>query len=254
MHDNKGEGAVMRPLLSIVAICSLEDKEEKLKQWFVHLPKHPGVEVIVCFTVPRQGEAPTGIRHLRSHNRVRLFSYAYDNFSFSEARNAAIRQARAEWILSLDVDEVVPQHQHASLIDMAANVGDDYDCFFCHVASVINTPMLERYTSQIARVPRLFRNRTDIQFKGHCHEFVTWVIPQERHGECSLMICHTGYMADTDTLLAKHDRNARLLARDLYEAKPGDVRTPFIKSYLRATLNQEHELLEYQSKHDNATN
>jgi Tfp pilus assembly protein PilF len=112
--------------------------------------------------------------------RVLNFEWVED---FSKARNHCIRNARSEWILVLDADEVISERDHVRL--RALTTQDEYDGF---------TLLQRNYTNSITdlwkcsssgcpetlgfsgydEVPiiRLFKNRKDIRFSGIIHEVV----------------------------------------------------------------------------------
>ncbi len=122
--------------------------------------------------------------------------------NFSHARNVALDKAAGEWILYIDADELL----HACVEDL--HCLNDPDA----VAATVDFRASRKLTTY--REYRLFRNRTDIRFKGVIHETVmpdiNTIVAHEKAHVIHAPICieHLGYEGDMN---CKHERNHGLL-------------------------------------------
>lgn len=141
---------------------------------------------------------------------------------FAAARNVGLEQARGEWILYIDADErfFVDGDLAAALRDPRAVAG----LVRFRAASTL-TPYLEY---------RLFRNRSDVRFRGAMHETMVPDVEHIMAAEGLLAVPvpasieHLGYDGDQR---AKHERNLPMLER----AVRADPERPYLWFHLGAT-------------------
>lgn len=140
----------------------------------------------------------------RTHNAILIEDPWRDDFSHS--RNLALSHATGDWILYIDADERLvarPEHRQA------------LEC-----PDLVAATVAFRAASNLTcyREFRLFRNRTDIRFRGSIHETVWPDIEavQQREGarviHSGALIEHEGYEGD---LSHKHHRNHDMLKRSV---------------------------------------
>jgi tetratricopeptide (TPR) repeat protein len=138
--------------------------------------------------------------------RVSSYPWADD---FSAARNHALDQVRAQWVLYVDADERVSVPSPAALRAALAGATGTVAFRVPFRATVGSTPYLEM---------RLWRHRPDIRFAGRMHESVVEAIVAAAQrdgldvGVAPLEIQHLGYEGD---LVHKHVRNLPLLEAQL---------------------------------------
>jgi len=129
--------------------------------------------------------------------------------NFSEARNVALQNAVAEWILHLDADERVATESAANLRSYLQH------CRAGGLQVILRNHQpagdMVRYSDE--RQVRVFRNREDIRYRNSVHE---QIVPSIINAgltleDCNLIIEHFGYC---QTGNERHRRNLRLLQLD----------------------------------------
>ena len=166
-------------------------------------------EIVVVDT----GSADDSREIARDHG-ARVLDYPWNN-DFAAARNAALDAASSQWALYIDADEEVVGFDRTEL---DALLGDPL-----HAACTVRLRPVSGYTRY--REHRLFRNRSDLRFRGVIHESILPALEELRSREglrvadSSLDIHHYGYDRDSTR---KHERNLPLLRARL-EAEPGHI-------------------------------
>lgn len=219
--------------LSVCTITRVEDFPY-LPNLFSSLPI--GCEFILVIT--GKGQESKLIKEEEVNGiKVKIFTYGYEEFSFSDAKNHAKKHATREWVLFLDSDERLFFSPEAlnSIPNIPRSVGAlEVDN---HIKTTKPDMTTERATaSQI----RLMRNRTNIKYTGRVHESVleSLVAGGYEIGEISLDIIHVGYYASSKEQAEakqKHKlyRNYNLLIKDLIE----DSKNLSKMEYMRKTLD-----------------
>lgn len=149
-------------------------------------------------------------------------TWYYEDFSFAEARNAAISLCKTEWIFMIDSDESL-HNLNFSGIDFAKipeTVG----------GVLVNNVLLQLSRDGMAVVPqtithtRIFRNDPRIRYTNRCHEQVLESITAAGFDimESDIVLVHHGYRADDAALERKFRRNIRLMLMDLSEPTAQD--------------------------------
>ena len=146
-------------------------------------------------------------RDIAAASGVRPFDFLWTD-DFSAARNYALDQATADWILYIDADERLRPYDRGTLEKELA------DPTLC----AATVPFHPRTGFTAYYEYRLFRRDPRIRFRGAIHETVEPDIQRlvttgaARIGACGLTIDHLGYDGDQS---AKLDRNFRLLLKEL---------------------------------------
>ena len=196
-----------------LSVCVIAKNEEKFIGQCLASVKGVADQLIVVDT----GSTDRTVEIARQHGaEVSHFEWCDD---FSAARNAALEQARGDWVLVLDADEELPVEQHERLKADLRN------------GKVIASrlPLVNRGQEAEGRsyLPRLFRNAPGAYFRGRIHEQVfpsliavgkAWGLGT---GLGSAQLLHYGYAKELVSDRSKIQRNLRLL-RQAVEEDPDD--------------------------------
>lgn len=137
---------------------------------------------------------------------------------FATARNAALDLCRADWVLSVDADEIVQANRQE--LDRALINADRSDATVFAVA--LQQPSFTESGGYRNRQRRLFRRR-GAHWVGRVHERITYgtdPAPVEL-SESALTIVHLGY-ADPDAVRIKAQRNLTLGLAEVTDLQQGD--------------------------------
>ncbi len=181
-------------------------------------------EVVIVDTGSKDG-SPELARLLGA----RVVSEAWGD-DFSQARNRALTEARGEWILVLDADEVLDPASASALKGLLLQ--GDWDAA---EVEIVNQMRAGEVLSGIShRYCRLFRKLPGVCFEGRVHEQVlpSLIRARARVRPSSLRILHSGYGLSPEVLRAKELRNLRMLRKEL-EDHPDDG---FMLFHLGVTL------------------
>lgn len=137
------------------------------------------------------------------------------NGDFSQARNAGLDRASADWILILDADEEFAPGHGPLLRELIAG-NPETEGFFLRVVDYLGDyPGID----QAANISfRLFRNRPEHRYRRAIHEQVT-PVAVERDGKptvkvSSLVIRHYGYLNPVDRAKKRGRRNMALAMKE----------------------------------------
>ena len=149
---------------------------------------------------------------------ARVLSHPWQD-DFSEARNFALDELTADWVVFLDADEYFTPETRGNLreeIQAADAAGTDLLLIqWRNIDADTGAHLVDVYT------PRIFRRKPTLRYEGRIHEQLrengenvkrVAVIPEER-----LLLMHTGY--STHLSRGKAERNLRLLLMDLAESR-----------------------------------
>ncbi len=156
---------------------------------------------------------------------------------FAEARNACLAEARGDWLLHLDADEVVDPAGAARIRELVDLDGDGADAIEVTLANYCDDPRAWRWRPVApgdphaqghagyieARLLRLFRNRRGFEYREAVHENITESVA-ERGGVVRaepIVIHHYGYSKTTEGDRAKSDVYRAMALRKVDE-RPRD--------------------------------
>jgi len=167
--------------------------------------------------------------------KVHYFEWIDD---FAAAKNASIKHATGDWILSLDADEYLLPEDAQRLLHILEETGPEperfKDCFAISFMLVnIDDNGRQMTKSSILRV---FRNIPSIRFTGRIHEQLTVDKKNIVHaGDVTLM--HTGYSETVREKTGKAKRNLEILKTELIN-NPENMT---LKAYLANNLSMSND-------------
>ncbi|WP_179232762.1 tetratricopeptide repeat-containing glycosyltransferase family 2 protein [Paenibacillus rigui] len=207
----------MQPLLSL---CMIVKDEEKVLRRCLNSVAGLADEIIIVDT----GSTDT-TKQIAYQYTDKVFDYQWTN-DFAAARNEAVRRATGRWILTLDADEYVQNHNVIELRAHLENTPGTEPIGF--VVPILNfSGYSEHQTTGILQSTalRIFSNGHQLYYAGAIHEQV--INPQGSIKHVSLSSCiifHTGYTEQTHKEKNKTKRNLDILDK---VKNQGGLKTPY---------------------------
>ena len=152
---------------------------------------------------------------------AKVFDFPWTN-DFSAARNFAKDQTNSRWILHLDADEAIPSNQLANLSLMTEEEGIHGFLF-----SIRNYHPDGTYS--ISESIRLFKNLSDIKYRGYVHETFdgsSQNVEGWTQTRTSVIIVHKGYLRDQKRIKEKLEAYEKLNLMQI-EDFPNDAKPYF---------------------------
>lgn len=189
--------------IKVSAVLIVKNEAERIAKCLVSIK--PAVDEII---VVDTGSTDSTVDIAREQGA--LVSFFQWNGNFSDARNFGINQAKGEFVIWFDADDILPIESITPLKTLA-----DADP---SAWTVIVDNLFENRKGQSFRQLRLFPNGRSIAFEGRVHETLGPSVARAavsiRHS--SVRILHTGYNLESERI-AKRDRNHELLKFELLD-------------------------------------
>ena len=219
MRDQLGFMAIEPSKLSVgqsVSLCMIVKNEEKALPRCLASLKPIVDEMVIVDT----GSTDT-TREIARLYGARLVEYPWAG-DFSAARNAGIEQAKGDWILSMDADEVISPLDHEAFKKLLETSNVAWEITTRNYMVKVNIekwqPNDGHYTLEEAAAGwtpsnkvRLFPNRRDIRFQNPIHEMVEPSLSLQEIPVCitTIPVHHYGYL-DQDKMIEKKREYYRL--------------------------------------------
>jgi glycosyltransferase involved in cell wall biosynthesis len=179
-----------------ISLCMIVKNEEKYLAQAISSVKDLVDEIIIVDT-----GSTDRTKEIAKKFTSKLFDLPWRN-DFAEARNFSLRQAKKDWILVLDADEVIAKKDHETIQKLVRD--QQYDAYACIQASYTNditqfgfTPIKEsaaeakKFLGYIyCNIIRLFRNNRGIEFANPVHESVDASIKDKARIKKTDLIIH----------------------------------------------------------------
>jgi len=189
-------------------------------------------------------------REIAEKYNARWFSYAWKD-DFSAARNYSLGHAAGDWILVLDADErLTPDNARKirNTVDTAADIA-----YYLNFRSPVHSSSAGNVL--IHQYARLFRNGKNIRFDGRIHEQIIESV--NRAGgkilPSAIYVDHYGYIDSEMDVRGKHERNIRILSREL-EDDPGNGIVCYYLGESYSLLREWKKAIEFYEKGASAAN
>lgn len=197
-----------------LSACLIVKNEEKLLPECLDSLRAIVDEIVVADT----GSSDQSVEIARKGG-ARVFTHPWSD-DFSAARNAALEQARGDWILTIDADERLEWKDAASFKKPLREKGK-----WGFILTLVN--VFEERSSEVLLL-RLFRNHPEIRYTGLVHERVDPSLAEvsgdfeKAVGRHPARIFHQGYLVERRREKEKDDRDIRLLKKqiDLWPTDP----------------------------------
>lgn len=219
-----------------ISVCMIARNEEENIGRAIRCAKEFADEVIVVDT----GSADR-TPDIAKENGAKVYFFEWID-DFSAARNESLKRATSDWILWLDADDYIDEHNIEKLKELKRRLPESKDeCYFFLIESKIaEGDEANWYWFQL----RMFPNHPDMRFEGRIHEQVIFSAERRKLRQIytQIKITHLGYL-DPKKIEEKMKRNLRLLEQEERE-KPNEF---YIKRYIAfslAKLGRMNEALE----------
>jgi glycosyltransferase involved in cell wall biosynthesis len=130
---------------------------------------------------------------------------------FSAARNTALAFCRCRWCMVLDADEYLDEACRSSVRQLVeTNLEKDPQSLYAPLIDNLNGNLLRNN-------PRIFQRRDTLKYYGRVHEYLSDQSNAKVVALHDIVIKHTGYLPEIHDQDRKHERNIRLLRKQIKE-------------------------------------
>lgn len=193
----------MSPFLSL---CMIVKNEEKVLRRCLESVKDGVDEIVIVDT-----GSTDMTKEIAYEYTDKVFDYEWTN-NFSEARNYAQSKASGEWILVMDADEYAYLGNLVNVVDELKKNNNHYDAYDVKIFSFAGVK--GQFTIQ-HRHTRIYKNDPSIKYYRTIHEQLHKNKGHLSAGLSTLILYHSGYLADAIDEKDKHIRNKELIDKEI---------------------------------------
>lgn len=208
-----------------ISVCMIARDEEENIARAIKSAKEFADEIVVVDTGSKD-RTPEIAKELGA--KVYSFEWTDD---FSAARNESLKHATCDWILWLDADDYIDEHNIEKFKELKKRLPPNKDetYFFLIESKIAEGDEANWYWFQL----RMFPNFPDMRFEGKIHEQIIFAAERRKLKQVytQIKITHLGYL-DQKKIEEKMKRNLRLLEQEERE-KPNEF---YIKRYIAFSL------------------
>lgn len=208
-----------------ISLCMIVKNEEESLDRCLRSVEGVVDEIVLVDTGSTDSTMEIGRRH-----GANVLNHLWQN-DFAEARNAALAEAKHEWILVLDADEELEASSRAKIRQLLSSVKEE------GVEITVRSEMPETDILKFddTKIVRLFRNRENYRYTLPIHEQIRPSI--ERNGgtiiQSDLLITHHGY---SSAVVQGGNRRTERNLRMLQETVSKSPDNPYLHYQIGATL------------------
>ncbi|WP_176222104.1 TPR domain-containing glycosyltransferase [Tuberibacillus sp. Marseille-P3662] len=221
-----------------VTACVITKNEEKNLSFCLDSLQSSVSEIIVVDT----GSTDNTIQMARKYNAKIYFFEWIDHFA--KARNFALSKATGDWIIFLDADEYITKDS----LQYFGQILREAQSQKCNLifSLLTNYDKDRRVFQNTLPAIRIFKNDSDIKYKGAIHEYVYHRKAKAKSLNATkyIKIIHTGYSSSARLEKNKGERNLKLLLEELNK-KPDDSDLCFYISEAYMMNNNLEKALDY---------
>lgn len=195
-----------------ISLCMIVKNEEEMLPGCLEAVYQHVDQLIVCDT----GSTDRTMEIAREYGAT-VIEFPW-NGSFSDARNASMKQATGDWLMYLDADEHIVDNDGALLRQLARKTW--IEGFYLVETNFTGELEFGTQTSHMAL--RLYQNRPQYSFEGLIHEQKMRHMPTyvtERFQNSPIRVNHYGYLKDVIEDKSKRQRNLDLLHQQAEECE-----------------------------------
>ena len=235
------------PLLS-VAIITTPKELPNLADTLKTIP--PGTEVVILeneFNPKMAGQTVT-VKQAPLFNHVKYYHNWGPYPRFDVLRNECLRHVSGLWVMALDSDEYLLEHQNENLIKELTEINNKPDIGGILVNVISNYKEFYENNPDFICIPskicRLFRNpkrwnNCNFKYEGAGHETIEHSIHKAgfKIVGSTFKINHLGYEGDVKTMFGKAERNIKTMIKHSNELLLNEKKSYYWDIFIRDVLN-----------------
>ncbi|MBP1907229.1 glycosyltransferase involved in cell wall biosynthesis [Paenibacillus turicensis] len=189
--------------MTTISLCMIVKNEEDVLERCLSSVKDKVNEIIIIDT----GSIDDTVEIARKFTD-KIFDFKWID-DFSAARNESIKYATSDYILVMDADEYLDNEA-----DLNTDLIQDCDYYYSNVKNLLSGE--QAFTHSTVRI---FRNNFNFKYENRLHEHISLDNGEIDYkvGKSKCIIYHTGYSQKRMNEKDKHNRNLKLMLKEVKE-------------------------------------